>query len=311
MAERHPRVDYIYEPFVWDYQTFNGKYEEKNHHFEYIDSLSFEGIHHHLSLPMLIEDPDPYCPNPYLGGLLALDGDSTPKLMKFVRANGRYLLLQRMATNTRFIFIARNPADTVNSIARMFSFYGGELHHDDFSRFLEEVRYTYNNNFKRENFDTLVEKELFYWRYMNRFALESFEKTAEKPLILCHEELTADSSAVVEKICRFLEIPFKKSYAGILETRAGHNTARHDVPARDFQCFARYLDIYARLLKKHRIDIKLEKKKILEKYEVIENKPPRQRTLYGLTPLKLIKKYEEMQAELAAKTRHSRRTQTD
>jgi hypothetical protein len=303
LEERYGAVDYFYEPFLWDHHVFNRKYEEAARHFKYVDSLSFEGIYHHLMLPLFIEEPSPYQSNPYLDRLFSTDIAGKSKLLKFIRANGRYLLLQRISPDTRFIFITRNPADTANSVARLFSFYGGEFHRDDFPRFLEEINRIYKTGVKKGDVKIQAEKELLYWHYMNRFALESFEKAVEKPLILCHEEILADPRGFVEKLCRFLEIPPRGHYIEKSRELVGYNTRRVDISRKEFDLYTRYLDIYQQLLKDHHIDYPVDKNKILDKYEVIDNKPPRRRTLYGLTSLKLLRKYEKIKAELEAKTR--------
>lgn len=303
LEERYGQVDYFYEPFLWDHHVFNGQYKEMARKFKYVNSLSFEGIYHHLMLPLFIEEPSPYRDNPYLVRLFSPGIAGKPKLLKFIRANGRYLLLRRISSHTRIIFIIRNPADTANSVARLFSFYGGELHRDDFPRFLEEVNRIYRTNLKKEDIKIQAEKELLYWHYMNRFALESFKKTAEKPLILSHEEILADTRGFVGKLCRFLEIPCREHYIEKSRELVGYNTRRMDIAGKEFDLYTRYFDIYEQLLNDHHIDYTADRNRILGKYEVIGDKSPRRRPLYGLTSLKLIRKYEKVKGELGAKTR--------
>jgi hypothetical protein len=303
MEEHYPQqVEYVYEPFLWDYQVFNGKYNELVNKFNFVDSLSFEGIYQHLQLPLFINDPTPYQNNDYLTRLFSPGTAGKSLLLKFIRANGRYLLLNAAAPGTKFIFILRNPADTVNSVSRLFSFYGGELHRDDFSRFLKEINQVYKTNFSKDEFEDQTQKELLYWYYMNRFALESFGKTGNKPLILCHEEKVENNPGVIEKLCRFLGIPFKDHYIEQSNWTVGYNTKRVDISKQEFQLYNHYLDMYIQLLDHHHIPVKLDKKKILEKYEIQEDHPPRERTLYGLTALKLIDKFKETQHQLAQKT---------
>lgn len=303
MEEHYPQqVEYVYEPFLWDYHVFNGKYNEMVNKFNFVDSLSFEGIYHHLQLPLFIDDPTPYQDNDYLCRLFYPGTAGKSLLFKFIRANGRYLLLNRISPETKFIFILRNPADTVNSIFRLFSFYGGELHRDDFSRFFKELNAIYKKRFSKENFKILAEKELLYWYYMNKFALESFEKTDNKPLILCHEEKINDRGGFTRKICQFLEIPFNEGYLERSGLVVGYNTKRIDISKSEFDLFSQYLDMYRQLLTDHNVDYPVDKSRILDKYEVSEDKSPREHMFYGLTALKIIDNFKHTQYELSQKT---------
>ena len=63
MLKKHESLDFVYEPFLWDKDTFNSKFEEVVDNFKYTGSFSFEGIYNHLKLPMLIGDPGKYKTN--------------------------------------------------------------------------------------------------------------------------------------------------------------------------------------------------------------------------------------------------------
>ena len=48
------KVDFVYEPFLWEKSCFNDRFEKVSRNFDFMDSISSEGILNHLTLPMLI-----------------------------------------------------------------------------------------------------------------------------------------------------------------------------------------------------------------------------------------------------------------
>ena len=65
-------IDFVYEPFLRDKDTFNGKYHDVVENSGYVDSLSFEGIFNHLSLPLFIDNPAVYRDNLFLHNIFNL-----------------------------------------------------------------------------------------------------------------------------------------------------------------------------------------------------------------------------------------------
>ncbi|MCP4213180.1 MAG: sulfotransferase, partial [bacterium] len=129
-------VDCVYEPFLWDRQVFNDFYANVTGKFKYIDSLSVEGLYHHLKLPLFIRETRPYMDNEYLRSIFAphgiespshgegtpshgegtpshgegtpSHGEERPLLAKLIRGCGRFLLLNELCPQCKFIYIIRN-----------------------------------------------------------------------------------------------------------------------------------------------------------------------------------------------------------
>jgi Sulfotransferase family len=266
-------IEYIYEPFLWNKEVFNGRLEPLRNKFRYMDSLSIEGMLHHQKLPMLIDGPVPYADNDYLNRLLSPDRPQKNLLIKLIRANGRYLLINRICPDCKNIFVMRNPIDVVNSVITKFSFYGGEFHKDDFPRFIREVNSYYQKGYSPEDFKHQVEKELFYWEYMNRFALNSFEKSERRPLIICHEEYIKKSDAFVDKICRFIGIEMDEHYIALSKKKIGRITKTFQISENELSMFMPYLIMYMDLLDKHQIEYDFQINDILSKYDIVNDQP--------------------------------------
>ena len=212
MLENHKSVDFVYEPFLWDKNIFNKKYEEACKAFKYLNSISLEGIYQHQTLPLFINKPDQFQSNKYLRNIFRSQPPQQPKLIKFTRANGRLLLLHKICPDCKFVFIIRNPLDSANSVLTKFSYYGGEFHHDDYPRFINEINSIYGLDYSAETFQTQIEKELMYWYYMNRFAIEILRKSTSNFLILTHEYYRMNREDAIRKICAFLNYDFKYHY---------------------------------------------------------------------------------------------------
>jgi len=286
-------VEFIYEPFLWDKDCFNDILVRVSQGFDYMDSISIKGVYNHLKLPLMIENPDQYKKNEYLNSLLDSSSEKKHILSKFIRACGRYLLLYTISPETKFIFNIRNPVDSVNSITTNFSFYGGEFHRDDFSRFIIEVNRVFGKSYKKEWFEVRLEKELFYWEYMNRFALESFAKTPQKPLILCHEDILINKNKYLQNICDYLKVPLKPKYKDLLLEKVGPITDKYEVSKKELEVYKRYLNEYTGILKDHEIPVSFKNDDILKKYKVTSKPVEQSMVEYGSMPLVIMKKLKE------------------
>jgi hypothetical protein len=101
-------VDFVYEPFLREKEYFNGKYSDVAINAQYIDSFSFEGIYNHILLPLFIKNVDQFYPNDYLKNVLSSQNNIEVILAKFIRANGRFILLDKIIPECKFIFLIRN-----------------------------------------------------------------------------------------------------------------------------------------------------------------------------------------------------------
>lgn len=199
LKEKYDDVDFVYEPFLWDYKKLNDMYENIVEKFNYTDSISIEGSYENKKLPLFIEknELNNYTNNDYLNCMFK----SENILAKFIRANGRINLIKEMFPDAKIILITRNPIDTINSSSELFSYYGSEFFESDYERFKNEVLDIYGDSISTVS---PIEKEVYYWYYMNKFALESFDE--KSMLKLTHESFIFDKEKTITSILDYLEI---------------------------------------------------------------------------------------------------------
>lgn len=296
-------VDFIYEPFLWEKDVFNDKYNEVTKNFKYMDSVSIEGIYHHLKLPLFITAPGKFEENEYLNRIFQKNSPHSSLLLKFVKANGRFLLLNRICPECKFIFITRNPIDVINSAIVRFSFFGGEFHRDDFKQFINEINALYGVEYEAEKIKTQVEKEVLYWYYMNKFALESFKKVNRKPLIICYEDYIANRKLWVDKICAFLELQKKEKYYDFSERQGGSNTKTINLNKSEFEVLKEYLEKYKELLGSEGMWDNMNYNKLLAKYKNLSDESNRKELIFGKTPNYMNIRLQEMEKIIEQKNK--------
>lgn len=290
-------LESIYEPFLRDQTLCGGDVNKLSvrANFKYIDSLSLEGMYNHSILPMFIDNPKQHKENTFLNKLYGIHKEKNtlsflpkktkkPKhqLIKYIRANGRYCLLNAIEPDARSIFIIRNPFDVGNSIKRMFSFYGGEFHKDDQQRFIDEVNNIYGTNYGKETFENYLDEQLFYWYYMNRFALESFETSKKKPLVICYEMYVSDRKHILENICDHLAFNFDEKYISTAASVVGPKTKQKTLSTSEYKVADKYLTKYFHLLDTHHIPYDFSKEDVVKPYVAKEEKATVQSKWYGL-----------------------------
>ena len=275
----------FYEPFLRDHQFLEGAYTELTARFQYIDSLSAEGIFQHTSLPMLIADAT-HLRSPYLDRIYAKAPKTktaqSPKLFKYIRANGRYRLLNAVAPEAKSVFILRNPIDVANSIKDRFSFYGGEFHRDDETRFLREVNDYYGGSTSPLDFRNYIDSQLFYWYYMNRFALESFGEVPNKPLIICYEEFFDDLQTGLREMLSFLDIEFKSRHLDFFSAKVGPTTAHKSLHPYELSVAQEYMAKYRELLTEHGLNLNPQITEIADQYNTGSARITEKSKYYGL-----------------------------
>ncbi|MCX6579490.1 MAG: DUF115 domain-containing protein [Candidatus Aminicenantes bacterium] len=276
-------IDFVYEPFLWDMQAFNGRYNDVVARFDSMNSLSVEAMYHHQNLPMFIENPAAFKENPYLDKIFHKTSETT--LIKFIRANGRFRLLSEICPPGKFIFIIRNPLDVINSVVVRFSLLGSDFHKDDWDRFSREVNSLYGQEtIVGEKIKSQVEKEVLYWYYMNRFALESFEQTGNKPLIIYYEDYVSRREFWVDRICDFIDVQRKDIYYQHSQKIAGSRTLKNNLSKTEFDMLAGYMDKYKALLTVAGITYPDDLDKITAKYKTTAAETNRKGLIVGKTP---------------------------
>jgi hypothetical protein len=289
----------FYEPFLRDPSFFQGEYASYSQQFPYTDSLSAEGIFNHTALPLLINCPKRYLNNSFLQAIYGLepsvDAGSPPnvpsnkqasadqhRLIKYIRGNGRYKLIETMLPEAKSVFIIRNPLDVANSVKNRFSFYGGEFHKDDEQRLIQEVNKQYQKNYSLDTFNNYIDSQLFYWYYMSKFALESFSESKNPPYIICYEEFFSDIEGNLPPLLDYLGLDAKDEYVNLFGQRVGPTTKKKQMHREELDVCKSYLSLYFELLKDHKVYFRFSEQDIIGNYSTsgkkISNKTPN----YGL-----------------------------
>ena len=260
-------VSFIYEPFLWGELTWNKRLREIGPRLSEMSSFSIEGMYQHQELPLFITDPGKYNDNRYLKQIFNTSDKNSHVLLKFIRACGRFPLLRQICPRCIFIFIIRNPLDVINSVLNRFSFFGGDYHKDDFSKFVREVNDIFKANINPGDTTNRVRKEVAYWYYMNRFILEQFSLLPDPPFIICYEDFAADKKNILEKMCKYLNVEYNEKYYEISQKRAGPVSRYINLSLEDFEILKKYLQDYPNLLKEFNISNSFCLQHILSKYE--------------------------------------------
>lgn len=293
------KVEFIFEPFIWDREVFNKKLCLITDEFQYMRSLSIDGLYHHQQLPLFISDPAAHLQNQYIKHLFGASREGTSHvLMKCIRANGRYKLLKALAPDCKFLFILRNPIDSLNSAIAMFSLLGEDFYKSDFPKFTDEVNSLYGAELSPDTISEKLEREVLYWYYMNRFALENFSKDSNAPFIMCYEHFSADRPGYIRKICEYLGLDYKESYNGMARRQAGPSYGTVNLTEKEFQVLRSYLPRYMELLNRFSIEHHFVPETILQKYiGQTKVKKPIERC-YGKTPIVIRKLYKQERQKL-------------
>jgi len=287
---------FYYEPFLRNLRQLDGPYSEVAPRMDLQASLSIEGMHEHLLLPLFISDPTPYRASRFLRALFHPPDRRPDVLIKFIRACGRFLLLREICPEARAVFIIRNPVDVLNSLKGRFSLFGTDFHDDDFPRFTAGLARVYGVNPAAGPEPSELEKGLLYWYYMNRFALESFRRVpaAERPLVLCHEELRLAPERLVRKICAFLAVPYADAYVQAARRPAGSTSRDFAIAESEREILSPYLRRYERLLEQHGCRPLLSEAEILGRYRIVRSPVWQVKRFPGLHVRALEREYESL-----------------
>lgn len=278
------KIEFVYEPFLWDRDVFNIQYKSITTQFENMESLSIEGIYANQQIPLFVNKGVEIADTSYIESLYTPRKEGNILLLKFIRANGRYRLLKEACPQGKCIFVIRNPVDVVNSVINMFSFFGDDFHKSDFSRFATEVKTIYHENLKSD-YPLRVEREVLYWYYMNRFALESFaDNNYDKPLLICYESFVEDKERYIRKICDYLEIACQDKYFQVLKKTVGYSSREAKITEQEYQVLEYYLVLYQEMLNRFAIENSFSRERVEDKYrdKFLKSRPDDK--CFGKTP---------------------------
>ncbi len=300
MRDNHAIVDSWYEPFLWDKNVFNRDFNLVRQAFGQMDSISVEGIYQHQKLPLFIDSPGPFLPNRYLDELFLPGQDDRHLVAKFIRANGRIRLLNAACQGILFVFIIRNPVDSVNSIMGRFSYFGGEFHHDDYPRFLEGIRHRYPVPDPATGDPGDMERELMFWYYMNRYALETFALEHIPVYRICYEDFLARPGRVLQGLTEFLGYPYHEKYLSLAGEKVGTVTAGPELTQGELSLMKPYWERYLGLIRDFDADRVPDLSEITGRYRILPGDEIRSRGYYGVTPPKLVREIDALKREIKA-----------
>ena len=271
----------IYEPFLWGEDIWDRDYIKENNLYEKMSSLSYEGIYNHLKLPLFINNED-IPDNAYLNKIINRSGKGQNSIIKFVRANGRVNLINKIEPMAKHIFIIRNPIDTMNSVVAHGSLLGDEWHKSDDDRMYKELN-SMNYNPKVSKHYNLFRKELDWWYYMNRFYLENSVKSEIDTLFLSYDYLVDNFLDSMKKICNHTNIEFDQKYLNLIRIQRGSKTSKINLTKENINDCQSYMKKYQDLLIDFDIVDNKNFEKIYNKYQNPINKNY-DRNFLGLTP---------------------------
>ena len=221
--------DCLYEPFVWD-STAIGHYPldgARESQFGRRDAMSEEGLYLHTKTPLFADGPLPADTERQLGSYLK-SSTTKPLLAKFIRANGRLPLLDRLYPDGRFVLTVRNPLDVVNSVLTKFSFFGAEFHKNDYPRFAADIARLHGMKLEPEHLLPAAYRAGLWCHFMNQYALRH---AAGKPnyKVVVYEDFAKNREAYTRAICEHIGTPYKDAYGAATVKPVGKVT--HGAPA--------------------------------------------------------------------------------
>ena len=271
----------IYEPFIWGEDIWDKDYLSENNLYEKMSSISYEGIYNHLKLPLFIID-NQISNNEYLKKIITRGEKNQNSIIKFVRANGRVNLINKIEPKAKHIFIIRNPVDTMNSVVSHGSLLGNEWHKSDDDRMYKELK-KMNHYLSTKKHTNLFRKELDWWFYMNQFYLENTTKLGIDSLFLSFDYLIGNFSDSIKKICNHINIKFDEKFLNLILEQRGSKTSKINLTQENFDDCQYYMKNYQELLSSFKIMDDKKFDKIYGKYKNFMKKDY-DRKLIGLTP---------------------------
>jgi hypothetical protein len=262
------RLNCVYEPFLWDRNTFDQPYELVTGKFEDVSALSYEGIYHHKKLPLFITDTYKLGVEQgrYIKNLLTPLQRGNSLLIKFIRANGRYQLFKQCSPDLKSIFIIRNPLDVINSVINRFSYYGDDFYVSDYPRLFQEVSNGLISPLPNIISESCGQREFLYWYTMNKYFLERYGVDKDV-LIICYENYVKDKKFWIEKICSFLDIEFEFNFLDNVDRVIGPTAGEINIEADDYSFLKPFVYDYIEMVKQQNISVNFDINEILMRYE--------------------------------------------
>ena len=261
-------VDFVYEPFLWDRETFNKPYNDiHGNDWGELSSVSYAGVYHHLDIPLFIDEPSTIDDSHlrFIESLVTPSHGRSNVLMKAIRANGRYQLFSSTAPAMKSLFIIRNPIDVVNSAAGIFSFFGDDYHKSDEGRFFEQLATLYPADYQMLKPRSQVEKEACYWYFMNRYFLEQ-NHDSRAVYMICHEDFVVNRERVVHGIADHLGIAASDKVVSNSTKKVGPSVRKVNLSEHDFAALMPYMDHYTALLEQYFPQVSYDPQQTLAKY---------------------------------------------
>ena len=261
--------EYVYEPFLWDRDSFGKRYSDVVPLFKEVDSVSPTGIHNHLSIPLFCNSYSDLTSESrnWVHGLWNASNYERNSIVKMIRGCGRLELIRQLVPEVKIIAVFRNPMDVINSSIKMFSFFGSEFHRCDYDRFVAETNLDASKT-PISKTDDEVEREVQFWDQMVQHVVQAYEHNSENILPVLHEQFVNDRESVIRQICEFTGTTFQKMYATTAEERVGPSeSSNNNLCAEEYLHLEEYLYSYAEQMSKiSSFDVRSLVKEIKQKY---------------------------------------------
>jgi uncharacterized coiled-coil protein SlyX len=257
-------IDFVYEPFFWDRQTFNKRYSDYKNDFTKTQSLSLDGIIADRTTDLFIgAEPDKQSiEHEYLQSIVASSSKKNV-ITKFIRANGRISLFRKIAPKAKILFVIRNPLDVVNSAVNMFDFFGDDFLPSDLKRFKTEVKRTPMYS-KEITFGSREENTFAYWYYMNRHFVNYYKSNPQNIMPIVYEDYISKKESSIRAICDFLDIKYKDSYVEVSNTKVGRISTNLNLTKVGCEYLKSKMGLYAELTSELGFNLKISE--FIDKY---------------------------------------------
>jgi hypothetical protein len=272
LEDKYPEdIDYMYENFLWDRNTFNRRIKDVTFDFSAVSTLSIDGIYHHKKLPIIMK------------GLEGVQSESSRWLQaalspikkkhflgKMIRASGRMPLIRHLKPELKIVYIIRNPVDVINSAINLFSFLGSDFYSSDLERFTQEVGKNiseFESDYQLE--DSTVSREYGYWLYNNLAFIEFMNVNSSRNILLInHDDYIKCPEKIIRGICNFIVVDYEEKYFTSSKVKVGHvRGGKCAISESEFVYLQDRLIDYKNLLEMagHKMDVDLHHR-IHEKY---------------------------------------------
>ena len=227
---------FVYEPYLWDPDTFDDFYEHYGNRFNTTASLHLEGMYVHGKTPLFLSDTHQL--HDHFIHTVIFPNHRHNVLAKAIRANGRLECFLNAVSDLKIILIIRNPLDSINSLVARFSYFGDEFHPSDKDRFLNEItaHHTLDPNLSPESDEIALSR--LWWRHMTDAALDVARRYKDRVYVVPYEVYHDDKHRALQRLCAFCDLPISDLPTKHLDQASGPVTTQVHLAQADVSSLA-------------------------------------------------------------------------